>query len=109
MITIHKEFDIQTEYDLSRIGDPEKLLFFDIETTGFSAYDSSLYLIGTLHFSEGKVILDQFFADSFSSELPVLEAFFEFIRNFCGRWNQIYAVAPKHKFIFVICAYAVEA
>ena len=29
--------------------DPERILFFDIETTGLSPRASSLYLIGTIH------------------------------------------------------------
>ena len=31
--------------------DPERILFFDIETTGLSPRASSLYLIGTIHAS----------------------------------------------------------
>ena len=37
MITIEKTFPGTIAYPLERLGDPEKLVFFDIETTGFSA------------------------------------------------------------------------
>ena len=36
MITIHKPFDLPFTYPLERIGKLEEILFFDIETTGFS-------------------------------------------------------------------------
>ena len=42
MITIEKTFPGTITYPLERLGDPEKLVFFDIETTGFSAdYNTS--------------------------------------------------------------------
>lgn len=34
MITIEKTFPGTIAYPLERLGDPEKLVFFDIETTG---------------------------------------------------------------------------
>ena len=43
MITIEKEFTYEETYPLSRLGDPKNLLFFDIETTGFS-HGSGQYL-----------------------------------------------------------------
>ena len=52
MITIEKKLDLTTEYDLRVLGDPEKILFFDIETTGLSAHNSSVYLIGCLAYED---------------------------------------------------------
>jgi len=46
MITIEKEFEFQETYPLSRLGKREELLFFDIETTGFSGVNNMAYLIG---------------------------------------------------------------
>ena len=46
MITIEKTFPGTIAYPLERLGDPEKLVFFDIETTGFSADYNTVYLIG---------------------------------------------------------------
>ena len=46
MITIEKTFPGTIAYPLERLGDPEKLVFFDIETTGFSAGYNTVYLIG---------------------------------------------------------------
>ena len=39
MITIEKSFPGTVTYPLKRLGDPKKLVFFDIETTGFSFVD----------------------------------------------------------------------
>ncbi len=82
MITIEKTFDLQLNYDLSRIGDPEKILFFDIETTGLSAYGSALYLIGAVHFKDGLCHFRQWFSESLSQEVPVLLSFFDYCRGF---------------------------
>ena len=48
MITIEKTFPGTIAYPLERLGDPEKLVFFDIETTGFSADYNTVYLIGCI-------------------------------------------------------------
>ena len=50
MITIEKTFPGTIAYPLERLGDPEKLVFFDIETTGFSADYNTVYLIGCTSF-----------------------------------------------------------
>lgn len=41
------------EYPLERIAPLSQFLFVDIETTGFTAKSSSLYLIGTAFFAQG--------------------------------------------------------
>ena len=46
MITIQNTFDAEGSYPLARLGDPASLLFFDIETTGFSGDFCTVYLIG---------------------------------------------------------------
>ncbi len=60
----------------------DNVLFFDIETTGFSPDVSSLYLIGCLYFKEDKWNLVQWFADDYISEKSILIEFFEFLRSF---------------------------
>lgn len=54
----------------------EELLFFDIETTGFSAEIASVYLIGCTCYSDGCWHTMQWFADDYISEPLLLEAFF---------------------------------
>lgn len=82
MITIQKHFTLPTLYPIERLGSPDGLLFFDIETTGFSGEYSSLYLIGCLYQKDNTWNLIQWFADTATSEKDLLHAFFAFIRSF---------------------------
>ena len=66
MKTICHPIDFPGAYPLSRLGSPESLLFFDIETTGFSAETDRVYLIGCI-FYEAKAacwMMSQWFADN---------------------------------------------
>ena len=60
----------------------EQILFFDIETTGFSAARTSLYLIGCAARKENLLIVDQFFAETPADESDVLHAFLDYLQNF---------------------------
>lgn len=82
MITINKSFTLSSPYPLSRLGSPETLLFFDIETTGFSAGRSALYLIGCLYKKADGWNMIQWFADTPDAEEDLLHAFFAFLRPF---------------------------
>ncbi len=82
MIVTEKQAELSGSYPLNRLGDPDKLLFFDIETTGLSAEHSRVYLIGCAYPKEGKWRLIQWFADRTDSEKEVLSAFFAFLRDF---------------------------
>lgn len=82
MITIEKDFLSDTSYPLERLGQREELLFFDIETTGFSGDYSNLYLIGCTFYKDGGWHLIQWFADTKSDEKKVLEIFFHFLKSF---------------------------
>lgn len=75
MIRIEKKIDIEPSFDLTLIAPPERLLFFDIETTGLKAGRSSLYLIGTVDFFDGEWRLCQFFAENPAEETKLLAAF----------------------------------
>ena len=62
----------------------DKVLFFDIETTGLSPRTSSLYLIGTVCYqpSSGQFQLTQWFADNSQSEQEMLAAFLEQLEQY---------------------------
>lgn len=60
----------------------EQLLFFDIETTGFSPANSSLYLAGAVYCRNGIWNTIQWFAEAPSQEKTVLQTFFDFCREF---------------------------
>lgn len=80
MLTIEKRLSLPDTYPLERIGALEELLFFDIETTGFSGDYSNLYLIGCTYYQDGSWQLIQWFADTADSEEELLHSFFSFLR-----------------------------
>ena len=60
----------------------EDTLFFDIETTGFSAAHTQLYLIGCAARKSERLIIDQFFAESAGEEPHVLSAFLSELQKY---------------------------
>ncbi|HKM05212.1 MAG TPA: ribonuclease H-like domain-containing protein [Lachnospiraceae bacterium] len=83
MKTIQKTLlDLNPKYPLEELSPIDKILFFDIETTGFSSKSSSLYLIGCLFYDLGNLTLIQWFSEGYNDELNVLEAFFSFSKNY---------------------------
>lgn len=60
----------------------EKLLFFDIETTGFAARNTTLYLIGVLWYENNQIKIRQWFNEDGKSEADLLSAFDAFCENF---------------------------
>lgn len=67
-------------YPLDRLAPLERILFIDIETTGFTARSSYLYLIGCAYYLAGKWRTIQWMAENYNQEADVLKAFFEFSR-----------------------------
>ena len=101
MIEIRKQLNAPKMESYPSLGDPEKALFFDIETTGLSPYGSALYLIGAASVKDGAVEFCQWFSESLSDEIPVLRAFAEYVKGFdyhCA--NSFYAYAEVTKAIF---------
>ncbi|MCI8950501.1 MAG: ribonuclease H-like domain-containing protein [Lachnospiraceae bacterium] len=80
MTTLQSPIDFPCAYPLKRLGPYESLLFFDIETTGFSAETSQVYLIGCIFYnaSTARWNLIQWFADTPESEIDLLNTFFRF-------------------------------
>ena len=76
MITIEKKLLLPDTYPLERIGKLDELLFFDIETTGFSGDRFQLYLIGCTYYKDNTWNLIQWFADTKAAEkaFPMLPA-----------------------------------
>ncbi len=82
MKEITKIFPNNIKYNLSKIGDIKKQLFFDIETTGLSPKNSNLYLIGCISIDGDKLIFKQWFSESLSEETVILQAFYEYAAGF---------------------------
>jgi len=69
-------FPVEIYHDIS------KILFIDIETTGFLSSTSSIYMIGTAYYQNSNWCIKQFFANSDEEEMLVLQSFFEFASNY---------------------------
>lgn len=82
MITENHPFTFPDTYPLECLGTPDKLLFFDIETTGFSREYHQVYLIGCVFWGHKGWELIQWFADTPESEQDILTAFFEFLKKY---------------------------
>lgn len=59
-----------------------KLLFFDIETTGFLAKHTTLYLIGALWYENDTIYIRQWLNDTGADEASVLSSFVAFCKEY---------------------------
>jgi uncharacterized protein YprB with RNaseH-like and TPR domain len=78
----YKEKDIILGYPIDRLGDPFKMLFLDIETTGLSPSDAAVYMIGCGYFGRDGMYIKQFFADDLAEEQAILDAFASFLKGY---------------------------
>ncbi len=74
--------NFKLQYPLERLADLRDILFLDIETTGFLASSSSIYLIGCAYYNEGNWRIRQWFAQSPEEEAELLSAFFDFAKSY---------------------------
>ncbi|MDD3173484.1 MAG: ribonuclease H-like domain-containing protein [Herbinix sp.] len=81
---IIRQFSLeQTSYcPLEREYDLNKIAFFDIETTGFAAEATYLYLIGCAYYKDSSFQLMQWFSEDIKEEAILIEAFFEFLKEY---------------------------
>ncbi len=78
MEIVRKTVSCGEPYPLARLGDERKILFIDIETTGFSRENNAIYLIGCGIPEGNRLRIVQFFADR-GDEAELLDAFFRFL------------------------------
>lgn len=76
--TTHKLENFKPGYPLENLAPMEQILFLDIETTGFTAKSSYLYMIGCAYYEAGCFYVKQWMADSYEQEKEILVSFFEF-------------------------------
>lgn len=74
--------NFKLEYPLERLAPLNQILFLDIETTGFLATSSALYMIGCAFYMEGNWIIRQWFAQTPDEEPELLQAFLNFASNY---------------------------
>ncbi len=82
MLVIKNKVEMKITYPLELFAEREKILFFDIETTGFSRTHCFIYLIGCMYYEDGQYMYTQWFAENKRDEADVLTAFYQFIKNF---------------------------
>lgn len=90
MEVIKKCLDIRPAFRFDRFGfNDEDIVFFDIETTGLSAINSVLYLIGVVYFEKDSWKFEQWFADECDDEVSLIKAFFELldVRKYLIHYN----------------------
>lgn len=69
-------------YPLDQYVPLEEGLFLDIETTGFTAKSSCLYLIGCAYFQDKEWHTIQWLAENSEQEASILRAFFSFAKQY---------------------------
>lgn len=82
MITKTTDVYIPNVHLIARHYHPADVLFFDIETTGFSPRSSSLYLIGVMYYAHDSWKLRQWLAETESDEPLLLCSFVQFAANY---------------------------
>lgn len=74
--------NLEITYPIENLAPANEMLFLDIETTGFTAKSSYLYMIGCAYFEDGHFCTKQWMAESYDQEKLLLTAFFEFAQNY---------------------------
>ena len=88
MKIVHYTYDIENvefikeSFKLLHSTDYEKVLYFDIETTGLSARNSTLYLIGALSYDNNTLHLTQWFNEDGYSEKELITSFNEYCKKY---------------------------
>lgn len=68
--------------DFQHYFSTDDVCFFDIETTGFVADHTKLYLIGCCYIMNQKLHIIQWFNDDGESEFEIIDAFMNFVSNY---------------------------
>ena len=82
MIIIKDKANITIDYNLSSISDKDNIIYFDIETTGFSRKYNHIYLIGCMYFKQDNPVYVQFFAENKNEEKDILDRFHDLLEGF---------------------------
>lgn len=94
MKIIEEKRKIRLKYPLEKLADIKDILFFDIETTGFSPGNSQIYIIGVAYIDTDTPVtieensflytfyIRQLFAQSLSDEILILKDFIELSKHF---------------------------
>lgn len=73
---------LESSYSLDGICNIEDTVFLDIETTGFTARTSQLYLIGCITYENHEFVSHQWFCEQPEDEKVLLESFATFMKSY---------------------------
>jgi uncharacterized protein YprB with RNaseH-like and TPR domain len=82
MLVFREKVDFTIEYPLEKFSSKDRILFFDIETTGFSREKCFIYLIGCMYYVGDVLMYTQWLAENRNDEANVLMAFHKFMQPF---------------------------
>ncbi|MBQ9764663.1 MAG: ribonuclease H-like domain-containing protein [Lachnospiraceae bacterium] len=82
MIIIDELLNISPLLEYTGVTSDEKVIFFDIETTGFSALSTQLYLIGCVYLDDNEWKMRQWFVEDHNEEKECLKNFSTFLKNY---------------------------
>ncbi len=82
MIVLKERAEIKITYPLETFDGKENIVFFDIETTGFSRKYCHIYLIGCMYYIGDTLMYTQWLAENKNEEANILMAFYQFIKKF---------------------------
>lgn len=111
MIIKKSIFKYNVNFELYGISDAKELIYFDIETTGFSAKNSDLYMIGLAYFNDNCFEILQAFVEDYMDEETVLKWFldiivkYKVIVNFNGNTFDIPFIKEKYNQYYIPCDY----
>ncbi|MCR5737040.1 MAG: ribonuclease H-like domain-containing protein [Eubacterium sp.] len=82
MLVFREKVDFKIEYPIETLASKNEVLFFDIETTGFSRDKCFIYLIGCMYYIGDTLMYTQWLAETKNDEANVLMAFHKFMQPF---------------------------
>lgn len=82
MLVFKNKAKITIEYPIENFDKKENILYFDIETTGFSRQYCNVYLIGCMYYMGDDLMYTQWLAENFNEEANILMAFHKFLQKY---------------------------
>lgn len=82
MIIKQYPLTLTLNYPLHEVSDLTRVAYFDIETTGFSAETTYLYLIGCIYYENSSFYIIQWFSEEIKEESLLLTSFFQFLSQY---------------------------
>lgn len=79
---ITKQFPVDLTLNYNFEYQLDNIVFFDIETTGFSADTTYLYLIGCIYYKDSSFHLIQWFSEDIQEEALLITSFFNFLQDY---------------------------